>query len=226
MTQISIWLDHWLRSYCPWNSIFEGKFANILFVAQTSSIVLFWFTSYFILRFTIMCRCVWHNIHFDRTNDCRVIALGTWNFLHKMLWRELLLHFLSNHLQTSYAGSPSQAVVHDTIFISIGPMVTGLLLFEDLGSQTKCLFHELLLHFLSDHLQTSHAGLHVPSQAVVHVTNFISIGARFTALLSIEDFGSPRGALQFHKHSLRSIEIRLKISVVFLVNCYIFIFSV
>ena len=68
----------------------------------------------------------------------------------KRLFRELLLHFLFNQLQTSHVVSSSPAVVRDVNFISVGPRVMELLPFEDLISSTKRLFRELLLHFLSD----------------------------------------------------------------------------
>ena len=107
----------------------------------------------------------------------------------KRLFRELLLHFLSDQLQTSHVVPSSPAVVCDINFISIGPRVMELLPFEDFKSGSKWLFRDLrvLLHILSDQLQTSHVS---PSPAVVRDTNFISVRPRVMELLPFEDFKS------------------------------------
>ena len=96
-------------------------------------------------------------------------------FNKKRLFLELLLHFLSDQLRTLHVVSLSPAVVRDTHFISVRPRAMELLSFEDFISITKRLFRELLLHFLSNQLQTSHVVSSSP--AVVHDTNFIWIGS-------------------------------------------------
>ena len=97
------------------------------------------------------------------------------------------------------------AYVRNTIFRFIGPGIAELLPFicQKLGE--KMLWRELLLHFSTDFNETLH--MHTLGCADLHNTIFISIGARVTEFLPIEDIGSPRVHCCFTNTALVQLKV-------------------